>query len=299
MELKYLQTFRTIIESGSFADAARRLNYTQSTITFQMQQLEQELSVKLFEKIGRKMVVTQAGRELLPYVDTVLQSVEQLKNYAADDTKLTGTLKIAIAETILTYQMQPVLQEFRQKAPNVKLSVQCLNCYHMRDEIVNGKIDLGVHYDVGGNKNSLVVKPLTDFPLAVIAFPALQTDACDLITPEQHSAVPVITNDEQSIYQKMLDRYLNKKQIVMDIVMNLGSVETVKGCVSSNLGIALLPRYTAEKEIRQGALCEVNVPGLTDQKLTAVCTYHKNKWVTPAMELFIELTQEWFVGRHF
>ena len=296
MELKYLQTFRTIIETGSFLNAARRLNYTQSTITFQMQQLEQELSVKLFEKIGRKMVLTQAGHELLPYVDTVLQSVEQLKNYGRDYMKLSGTLKVAVPETLLTYQMQPVLQEFRKRAPGVKLSVQCLNCYHIRDELVDGKIDLGVHYNVAGAADSLTVKPLAEFSLAVIASPALSEDICDLITPGRRNTVPVITNDDQSIYQRMLDQYLSEKQIIMETVMNLGSVETVKGCVSSNLGIALLPRYTVEKEMRQGTLRELKVPELTDKKLTAVCTCHKNKWITPAMELFIELIQRRFEG---
>ena len=69
MELKYLRTFRTIINEGGFNKAAAKLNYTQSTITFQIGQLEQELSITLFEKIGRKMVLTKAGEHLVPYVD--------------------------------------------------------------------------------------------------------------------------------------------------------------------------------------------------------------------------------------
>ncbi len=297
MELKYLQTFRTIIESGSFLNAARKLNYAQSTITFQMQQLEQELSVKLFEKIGRKMVVTQAGMELIPYVDKVLQSVEQLRNYGRDDDELTGTLTISMAETILTYQMQPVLQEFRRRAPGVKLSIQCQNCYVICNEIANGNIDLGIHYDVENTSDRIVMEPLAYFPLAVLASPTLQTDACDLITPGQYNTISVITNDDRAIYQKMLDRYLSENQIVMDNVMKLGSVETVKGCVSSNLGITLLPRYTVEEQLHQGTLRELVVPGLTDQKLKAVCSYHKNKWMTPAMKLFIDLTHQRFEGK--
>ena len=62
MDLKYLETFKTIIEEGSYARAADKLGYTQSTITFQVQQLEQELSIKLFEKIGRRMQLTKAGK---------------------------------------------------------------------------------------------------------------------------------------------------------------------------------------------------------------------------------------------
>ena len=72
MDLKYLRTFRTIVTEGGFNKAAEKLSYTQSTITFQIGQLEQELSVALFEKIGRRMVLTKAGEQLVPYVDEIL-----------------------------------------------------------------------------------------------------------------------------------------------------------------------------------------------------------------------------------
>ena len=75
MELKYLNTFRTIVETGSFTKAAEKLNYTQSAITFQIDQLEQELSAQLFEKVGRRMALTKAGELLIPYVDEVLGAV--------------------------------------------------------------------------------------------------------------------------------------------------------------------------------------------------------------------------------
>ena len=81
MDLKYLRTFHTIVEEGSFSKAAKRLNYTQSTITFQMGQLEQELSVRLFERIGRNMALTKAGEHLVPYVEEVLNSVNRLQNF--------------------------------------------------------------------------------------------------------------------------------------------------------------------------------------------------------------------------
>ena len=79
MELKYLNTFRTIVETGSFTKAAEKLNYTQSAITFQIDQLEQELSAQLFKKVGRRMALTKAGELLIPYVDEVLGSVGKLR----------------------------------------------------------------------------------------------------------------------------------------------------------------------------------------------------------------------------
>ena len=69
MDLKYLATIKAILETGSFQKAATRLNYTQSTVTFQVRQLEAELRVQLFERVGRRMVLTQAGQEILPYIE--------------------------------------------------------------------------------------------------------------------------------------------------------------------------------------------------------------------------------------
>ena len=117
MDLKYLNTFRTIVEEGSFSRAAERLNYTQSTITFQMGQLEGELSAQLFEKVGRRMVLSQAGRRLLPYVDQVLDAVDQMRFFQEDLTQCRGEITIGVAETLLCYRLPPVLKAFHRQAP--------------------------------------------------------------------------------------------------------------------------------------------------------------------------------------
>ena len=80
MDTKNLLTLKTIVRTGSFQNAAETLGYTPSTITFQVRQLEQELSIKLFEKLGRRMVLTKAGENILPLVDTVLQSCDTIHN---------------------------------------------------------------------------------------------------------------------------------------------------------------------------------------------------------------------------
>lgn len=295
MDLKYLATFKAILETGSFTSAARKLNYTQSTITFQVQQLERDLSIKLFEKIGRKMTVTQAGREILPYVDAILQSVERLENHGKQISELTGSLTVAMPETLLTYRMQSVLKEFRENAPNVKLSVQAHNCYEIRDEVMCGGADLGVHYDVGGYGGSMVVEKLAEFSLALIASPCLEEPHCDFTTPGQRKEICLITNDRNSIFQGIFDSYLEEKEIVPEGVMNLGSIEAIKQCVAANLGVSFLPRYVAEAELERGTLQEL-ATGLSENRITAVCAYHKNKWVTPAMELFIHLSKKYNEG---
>ena len=117
MDLKYLNTFRVIAEEGSFTRAAERLGYTQSTMTFQMGQLEQALSARLFEKVGRRMVLSQAGRQLLPYVERVLEAVNQMHCVTQDLTQCRGEITIGVAETLLCYRLPPLLKAFHRRAP--------------------------------------------------------------------------------------------------------------------------------------------------------------------------------------
>lgn len=291
MELKYLRTLKTILETGSFIGAARRLNYTQSTVTFQVQQLEQELSVKLFEKIGRKMILTQTGHELLPYIDTILHSVEQLENYGKEVKELSGELKVAMPESLVTYQMQPILKEFREQAPGVKLFLQSQNCYTIRDQIVNGGADIGIHYDVGGYGTTMITEDLISYSLVLIANPAIQGKNADFMTRNQRKEICLLTNDTESIYHKIFEGYLKDMNICLSGMMEVGSIESIKRSVVSNLGIAFLPRFVVQEELEQGILQELKTD-IVNNKITATCVYHKNKWITPAMELFIRLSHE-------
>ena len=291
MELKYLKTFKTILDLGTFQKAAENLNYSQSTITFQIQQLEQELAVKLFEKIGRRMVLTQAGQEILPYVNTILHSIDQLENYSKHGNEIKGTLKIAMPESLLTYRMQAILKKFQQQAPSVKLSIQVLNCYVIREQILNGNADIGIHYDTGGYGSSVIKKHLADFPLALVASSELAPNLADFLSAHQKKPVYLITNDPNSIFQNMFDAYLKKQDIILDNVLELGSIEAIKRSVISNLGIAFLPKYVVQEELNLGKVQALST-GLDKKTISSVCTYHKNKWLSPAMELFIQILLE-------
>ena len=288
MELKYLQTIRTILEAGSFQKAAEQLNYAQSTVTLQMQLLEQELSVKLFDKIGRRMVLTQAGKELLPYMDAALEAVAQMENYGKKNYELTGNLNVALPETLLNYQMQPVIEQFRQQAPNVRLSLQLSNCYLIREQVLTGGVDMGIHYEVGGYGSSAVTERLSSYPLALVASDKLAGDELNFTDSHQRKNICLLTVDKNSLYHKLFARYLSDMDIILTGEMEIGSLEAIKRCIQSNLGIACLPRFAVAKELKQGILQEV-ITSMENSEITAVCTYHKNKWVTPAMDLFIQL----------
>lgn len=291
MELKYLKTIKTILETGSFQNAARKLSYTQSTVTFQIQQLEQELAVKLFERIGRRMVLTQAGKDLMPYVDSILLAVENLESYGKTSDEIAGTLRVSMPETLLTYKMQPLLKAFREQAPNVNLSLQTMNCYAIRDQIISGGLDIAIHYDIGGYGSSVNTEIIADFSMVLVSSPDFNSELCDFASSHQRKQLCHIRNDSESVFQQIFDQYLQSKDIIIEQKMELGSIEAIKRSVMSNLGVAFLPRFTVVEELNRGMLKEIKAD-YSESRITVLCAYHKNKWISPAMELFIRLMKE-------
>ncbi|MDF2511598.1 MAG: LysR family transcriptional regulator [Herbinix sp.] len=289
MEVKYLHTFKTIISEGSFTKAAEKLNYTQSTITFQMKQLEQELSVQIFEKIGRNMILTKAGQELIPYVDEVLDSMNRLSGFSENFFILKGELQIEMAETLLCYKMAPVLKELHHLAPQAKLYLKSTNCYEILEKIRTGKTDLGVFYlDVCNSEEFLQAYPIGECTMDLVSSPRIKEKFPDFITPNQKLDLPFIIDEPDCIFRQIFEDYLSSRNITLDHTIELWSIPTIKNLVKNDVGISYLPSFTVEEELKNGELCKIKT-ALDDQKLTAVCAHHKNKWVSPLMKLFIQL----------
>ena len=289
MELKYLHTFRVIVEEGSFSKAAERLHYTQSTITFQIGQLEQELSTRLFEKIGRKMVLTKAGEHLIPYVDEVLSSVDKLRNFEEDLTECQGDLRVGVGETLLCYHLPPILKAFHRQAPKARLFLRSMNCYDIRDELIAGSLDLGIFYNcVGGFGTSLATYPFGQYSLALIASAATQKQHPDFIQADQQIPIPFVINEPACVFRQIFERYLREKSIMLDHTIELWSIPTIKNLVKNDVGVSYLPRFSVQEELEEGSLLEIPTE-LSDVTITAVCGHHKNKWISPLMQLFINL----------
>ena len=208
MDIRHLKTFKTIIEEGNFSNAAMKLGYTQSTVTSQIQQLEQELSIKLFEKIGRNMVLTSLGKELTHYANELLDTVKKIESIGKYADNITGELKIAVAESLMSYKLQNVLSLFKEKAPYVTLSIISLNCIAIKNILSNGEVDLGLMYDVGSQNDSLITIKISDFPLALICSPLLEQDKFDFCKHNQEINTSLIVNEPESIYRKIIENYL-------------------------------------------------------------------------------------------
>lgn len=212
MDLKYLNTFRVIAEEGSFTRAAERLGYTQSTMTFQMGQLEQALSARLFEKVGRRMVLSQAGRQLLPYVERVLEAVNQMHCFTQDLTQCRGEITIGVAETLLCYRLPPLLKAFHRRAPQARLLIRSMGCYDIRDGLMDGSLDVGLFYEnIGGLSSQLVTHPVGTFPVVLTAAPQVKALGPDSWLLTIKSPCPSSSTNPTPFSARCLRGYLREK----------------------------------------------------------------------------------------
>ena len=140
MELKIFTTFRTIVRTGSFTKAARLLSYTPSTITFHIAQLEKLTGVPLFEKSGRRMILTKAGEELIPYVDEVLAAANKIKNFQYGIAAYQGTLTVGAPESLLCFRLPPLLKRLHAHAPRVDLRLRSLTSRDVVAALSDGQI---------------------------------------------------------------------------------------------------------------------------------------------------------------
>lgn len=288
MDLRRFITLKTVVEEGSFVRASRKLCCTQSTVTFHIQQLEQELSMQLFEKIGRRMLLTEAGKNLMPHVYELTRVMAGIRQAAQQDTEPTGELRVATGETLLAYKMPQVLQRFKMKAPKVRLSLQSLNCYVIRDALLADEADLGVFYRVG-NDDALHMTNFGEQELVLVASPLLKE--IDFTRPNQHLPVSFIINEPQCIFRQLFESTLRQRSITLENTIELWSIESIKRCVASNLGVTFLPRFTVEKELQSGELQQLHFSDIP-LTITALCAHHAGKFVSPAVRVFMECMQE-------
>ena len=116
----------------------------------------EELALKLFEKIGRRMELTQAEKDIMPYIDMILQGAEQISNYGKSMSEISGSLKLAIPDSILIYNMQPFMQAFTHEAPNVQLIVNSIQSGEINQSIADGTADLDINCEKDSYPDSII-----------------------------------------------------------------------------------------------------------------------------------------------
>lgn len=293
MDFTHLQTFRVLVEEMNFTRTALRLNYAQSTVTGQIQALENEFGVPLFDRLSRNLKLTSPGTRLLQYADEILRLVDEARSEVLGLQDPTGPLIIGTVESLCAYRLSPILQEFRSRYPNVQLTFRTGVSADLRDLIRKGALDVALILDSPTEDDALTIERLRTEPMLVFVHRTHRLATRKKIQPTDLESETILAPEPGS-YRNLFERYLVESGVRRTTTIEFSSVEAIKQCVIAGIGITLLPEMTASRELSSGELVGLVWDGPTFPIETQVC-WNRKRWLSPASSAFIEIVREWIV----
>ncbi|MEI0740181.1 LysR family transcriptional regulator [Paenibacillus sp. JTLBN-2024] len=291
MELRQLVTFRTVASTLNFSRAAEALNYVPSNVTMQIKALEDELGVRLFDRLGKQLVLTHAGKRFLTQIQSVLEKLDEARSAVHDNEVLSGTLTISANEVICVYRLPAVFQRFRAQHPGVRLIFRSVPNLELKQSLFEGAADVVFMLDEPIRSNGLAVEPLLEETFRLFAAPDHPLAQRTVLQLDDFHGEVFLTNEKGCPYRTMFDRSFEKEGMDSITYLEFQSAEAIKQCAISGIGIAFLPEIVVKTEVERGEL--VALPWqIPDLHVYTQMSWHKDKWLSPVMLSFIEAARE-------
>lgn len=287
MELRQLKIFCTAARALNFTRAAAQLGYAQSNITSQIRHLEEELQVKLFERFGRGLQLTNEGKRFLVNAEAILVQCERAKEEFSPDT-VRGRLNIGAAETVCVHRLPRILSEYRHKYPQVEIRVQTESCVQLVKLVRKNAVDVALTLTQEVGQPDMAVKTLYNEAMVVVVAPGHPLAGRKDVSPADMAKECLIITTQGCGYRPVIFDGLNSMAVKPGAVMELTSVGAIKECTVCGLGLAVLPRIAVREELRQGRLIELNWQG-PEFVVKTQLIYHRDKWLSPAVQAFLVL----------
>lgn len=290
MEIRQLKTFWTLASTRSFSRTAEVLNYVPSTITMQIKALEEELGVKLLDRLGKSVILTDAGHRLLPYTNKILNDIEEARYVSSESGELTGTITIGADEVLCTYRLPALLRVFRERYPHVRLLFRPLSSHSLKQSLREGNVDVVFMLDEPIVSTDLHTELLMDEPFLMVVSPNHPLASCSTLRIEDFNREQILLSEKGCSYRTFFYHTLLRKGADSLTELEFNSVEAIKQCAMVGLGIALLPEMSLKGELERGEL--ITLPwDLSEIQFATQMLWHQEKWISPSMKAFIELAR--------
>lgn len=289
--LDQLRILKAIAAEGSFKRAADSLYVSQPAVSLQVQNLERQLDVPLFDRGGRRAQLTEAGHLLLSYSDRILSLCQETCRALEDLQNLQGgTLIVGASQTTGTYLLPRLIGLFRQRYPDVAVQLHVHSTRRTCWSVVNGQVDLAI---IGGEvpaeiQDTLAVVPYAQDELALVLPTFHPLAQAGTIQKEDLYKLQFIALDSQSTTRKVIDQVLSRSQIDtrrLKVEMELNSIEAIKNAVQSGLGAAFISIAAIEKELQLKVLRRIPIEGMTVKRVLSLI-YNPNRYRSKAAETF-------------
>lgn len=288
MEIRNLRSFVRVAQLSSFSKAAKELGYSQAAITIQIQQLEEELATRLFERFNKTIQLSEEGELFLVHAQEILQAVQSAKTCMKKDKEPQGHLRIGTIESLCTSLFPSIIKEYHTRYPKVTISLEAASPKQLLEHLHQHKLDLIYILDqpiYDANLRSTIFEEEEVVFVCSHLHPLAQKASCSLAELAKEKW---ILTEEDASYRCALSNYFSQQEINITPALAAGNTDLIISLLQDDFGISFLPKRLV-------------LPYLEDQTLVALqpkdlhftiyrqLLYHKNKWLTSPMQAFIQL----------
>jgi len=289
-----LHVFYSVARLLSFTKAAETLHMTQPAVTFQVRQLEEHFNTRLFDRTHNKISLTEAGEKVYEYAERIFQLYNEMENSVRELTgEISGVLILGASTTIAEYMLPSLLGDFKAKYPEVNIRLKVSNTDGIVSMVEHNVIDLGVVEAPVNNKNLAVDVCRTDKLVAIVP-PRHELAKQDRVSLNQITEFPYICREEGSGTREVILDYLRDAGVdssQLNVIMELGSLEALKGAVEAGIGISIVSQATLAKEMQLGTLAVLDLDPPLQRPFSFV--HQKHKFRQRAMEELLDFARKY------
>ena len=250
MEIAELKAFVAVAEAGSFSMAANHLHLTQPAVSKRISQLEDSVGCQLFDRIGRQISLTEAGRDLMPRANRILLEMEDVKRALSNlSGEVRGSLKIGTSHHIGLHRLPPILKQFSKAYPNVSLDIQFIDSEMAFELVMQGKLELGIVTLPPEDDMGLNAKPIWTDPLVFMVAQDHPLASEKAVNLKQLANYPAILPSMATFTRRIVESLFQEYELKIEVPISTNYLETIKMMSSIGLGWTVLPATMLDEEV--------------------------------------------------
>ena len=283
MDIKNLITFIHVAELSSFTKAAAKLGFSQSTVSFQIKQLEAELSAQLFERVNHTVVLTEQGRDVLNYAHQISKLTQELKDTMHNDRAIVGHIRLAMADSLCASMLREDFHTFRSQYPGITLKIIAAGTEEMFRLLNHNEVDAILTLDNHIYNTEYVIVREEQAGMHFVAGAECPLCRADSIPVQALISQPFILTEKGMSYRRLMDEKLAGMSLEVQPILEIGSADLICSLVEQGAGISFLPDYVTANAIAAGRMHYLPVEDF-EIEVWKQLLYHRDKWVSPQME---------------
>ncbi|SHO43415.1 LysR family transcriptional regulator [Anaerocolumna xylanovorans] len=292
MELHYLKIFHTVAKYTSFKKASEVLCVSQPALSIQIKKLESQAGLKLFNKIGNRIVLSEDGEMLYRYTQKIFAIVEELENHVQNlGNEIAGTINLGASNTPGVYILPKVIGEMKKRYPGVTVNLHVADTSEIANLIENGTLDVAVNGGNGNYNSNIFTEKLFNDRLVIVASPENPLAAKDSLDIQELSDTAFVVHSTTSQLYTYYKKFIEAYGLTENIGMHFGSIDAIKYAIYADLGVSILPFYAVKSEIEKGMLTELRI-NCDKLEYPYSLIYNKNKHLSITNRKFIEILKE-------